>query len=131
MVAGFVQQSGGAFSIDSEPGRGTRIDLILPATRAEQEDDVLADPEHVPAIAIGSVLVVDDDESVRLILSEQLRDLGLEVTVAEDGRHALEVIEQAPERPDSCSPTFRCRGSTASRCSRRFAASGRASRGRS
>ena len=37
-------------------------------------------------------MVVDDDESVRLILSEQLRDLGLEVEVAEDGERALAML---------------------------------------
>jgi two-component system capsular synthesis sensor histidine kinase RcsC len=46
------------------------------------------------------VLVVDDDDSVRLILSEQLRDLGLEVSEAHDGRHALELIEQCDEKPE-------------------------------
>jgi len=97
MVAGFIQQSGGAFRISSERGRGTTIEMVLPATRAEQTDKAAPDPEHPSDIAIASVLVVDDDESVRLILSEQLRDLGLEVTVAEDGRHALELIEQGPE----------------------------------
>jgi signal transduction histidine kinase len=100
MVAGFIQQSGGVFAIDSERGRGTGIELVLPATRAEQDAAASPDPEHASTIGIGSVLVVDDDESVRLILSEQLRDLGLEVTVAEDGRHALEVIEQASGKPE-------------------------------
>jgi signal transduction histidine kinase len=100
MVAGFIQQSGGVFAIESERGRGTRIEMLLPATRAEQAGKAATDAEHASDIAIGSVLVVDDDESVRLILSEQLRDLGLEVTVAKDGRHALEVIERGPGKPE-------------------------------
>ena len=99
MVAGFIQQSGGVFRIASESGRGTTIEMVLPATRAEQESKATPDAEHAE-LGIGSVLVVDDDESVRLILSEQLRDLGLEVTVAEDGRHALEMIEQGPDTPE-------------------------------
>jgi CheY-like chemotaxis protein len=37
---------------------------------------------------------------VRLILSEQLRDLGLDVTVAEDGKHALEILERGPDIPE-------------------------------
>jgi len=100
MVAGFIQQSGGVFAIDSERGRGTRIEMVMPATRAEQPEQPEPDAEHTSSIGIGSVLVVDDDESVRLIVSEQLRDLGLQVTVAEDGREALEVIERGPDKPE-------------------------------
>lgn len=100
MVAGFIQQSGGVFRIESESGRGTTIDLVLPAIRAGKARKAAPDPEHSSNIGIGSVLVVDDDESVRLILSEQLRDLGLEVSVARDGKHALEMIEKGPERPE-------------------------------
>jgi signal transduction histidine kinase len=100
MVAGFIQQSGGVFRIRSDGSRGTTIEMILPATRLEQADNAIPDADHTTDIAIASVLVVDDDESVRLILSEQLRDLGLLVTVAEDGRHALEMIEQGPDRPE-------------------------------
>ena len=100
MVAGFIQQSGGVFRIESEGGRGTAIEMVLPATRAEQADTPAPDAEQASEIGIASVLVVDDDESVRLILSEQLRDLGLEVSVAEDGRHALELLEQGPDQPE-------------------------------
>jgi signal transduction histidine kinase len=100
MVAGFVQQSGGHFTIDSDPGRGTIIELLLPATRLEPAEDAAGEAEPAADIVIGSVLVVDDDESVRLILSEQLRDLGLEVSVADDGQHALEVIARGPNRPE-------------------------------
>jgi signal transduction histidine kinase len=100
MVAGFIQQSGGVFRIASECGRGTTIEMVLPATRAEQSGKAAPDAEHAADIGIASVMVVDDDESVRLILSEQLRDLGLEVTVAEDGRHALELLEQGPGKPE-------------------------------
>jgi CheY-like chemotaxis protein len=99
MVAGFIQQSGGMFRIGSECGRGTSIEIILPATRVEQSAEAL-ESEHATEIGITSVLVVDDDPSVRLVLSEQLRDLGLEVTVAEDGKHALDLLEVGTDRPE-------------------------------
>ncbi|HEY7808203.1 MAG TPA: response regulator [Croceibacterium sp.] len=95
MVAGFVEQSGGEFRIASEVGHGTQIDLVLPASRAEaaaKEAEVAPD---APIPLVGSVLLVDDDPGVRLILSEHLRDLGLEVAVAEDGPQALDVLEQS------------------------------------
>ncbi len=100
MVAGFIQQSGGQFRIESTCGRGTTIEMDLPATRNAEAAGEKADTGHGSKIGITSVLVVDDDEGVRLILSEQLRDLGLEVAVATDGRHALELIEQGDARPE-------------------------------
>ena len=92
MVAGFVEQSGGMFSIKSEAGQGTEVEMILPTTTVSHHDRERTNPEHRHDIAVNSVLVVDDDESVRLILSEQLRDFGLEVAVAENGERALTML---------------------------------------
>lgn len=92
MVAGFVEQSGGVFRIRSEAGHGTEVEMILPTTTAAAASEPARDAEHAADIAVGSILVVDDDESVRLILSEQLRDLGLDVAVAEDGERALAML---------------------------------------
>jgi len=74
--------------------------MVLPATRSDQPGEAASEAEPASEIGVGSVLVVDDDECVRLILSEQLRDLGRKVTVAEDGRHALELLEQEHDRPE-------------------------------
>jgi len=93
MVAGFVEQSGGVFEIASEVDKGTQIDMVLPATRTKDEKDIAATPQAEPERLVGSVLLVDDDASVRLILSEHLRDFGLAVAVAEDAEHALQVLE--------------------------------------
>jgi CheY-like chemotaxis protein len=99
MVAGFVEQSGGALRIDSEPGEGTEIAMILPATRTPERR--AEKPQEITReICVGSVLLVDDDERVREILGEQLRDLGLEVTIAEDAEHALEWLEQDGKCPE-------------------------------
>jgi len=99
MVAGFVEQSGGTLRIDSEPGKGTEIALILPATHLARSEEAKPQ-EPTGEIRIGSVLLVDDDEGVREILSEQLRDLGLDVLVAEDGRHAISLLEDKDDRPE-------------------------------
>jgi signal transduction histidine kinase len=95
MVAGFVEQSGGVFRIDSDLGRGTQIDMVLPATRtAGDAKAAAAAPQEDPERLVASVLLVDDDASVRLILSEHLRDLGVEVTVAEDAAQAICLLEK-------------------------------------
>lgn len=91
MVAGFVEQSGGMFRIRSEAGQGTEVEMILP-TAVSCELHSSTDGEDQHDIGVKSVLVVDDDESVRLILSEQLRDFGLEVAVAESGERALAML---------------------------------------
>jgi CheY-like chemotaxis protein len=100
MVAGFVEQSGGAFHIASDVGQGTQIDMILPATRSQGEKVTAAVPQDDPERLVGSVLLVDDDASVRLILSEHLRDLGLNVHVAEDAEHALRLLESNGYAPE-------------------------------
>jgi signal transduction histidine kinase len=93
MVAGFVEQSGGEFRIASEIGQGTQIDLILPASRFEASPQGPEAQQDTCTALVGSVLLVDDDPGVRLVLSEHLRDMGLTVAVAEDGAQALELLE--------------------------------------
>jgi signal transduction histidine kinase len=95
MVAGFVEQSGGEFRIASEPGRGTDIELILPASHTAAAATPSDLPQASPMALVGSILLVDDDPAVRLILSEHLRDMGLTVAVAEDGEHALALLERS------------------------------------
>ena len=95
MVAGFIEQSGGEFRIASELGRGTEIEMILPASRAKATVAARKIAQEMAAPLVGSVLLVDDDPAVRLILSEHLRDMGLNVAVAEDGEHALDLLEQS------------------------------------
>ena len=92
MVAGFVEQSGGVFRIRSEPGKGTEVEMTLPTT-GEGSSESARDTDQDGEIAVHSVLVVDDDEGVRLILSEQLKDLGLDVAVAESGERALAMLK--------------------------------------
>jgi len=93
MVAGFVQQSNGLLKIDSRPG-GTRIDLFLPATELPAYDpklfEVLIDRPSGPA---KLVLLVDDDESVRTVLGEQLRELGFHVDEVSNGHSAIERLK--------------------------------------
>ena len=90
MVAGFVEQSGGRFSVESEAGTGTSIEILLPST-----GEAPVQSPHVAraAAAIGDlgILLVDDDEAVRTVIGEQLRDLGAKVEVAENGEQALAI----------------------------------------
>jgi CheY-like chemotaxis protein len=101
MVAGFVEQSGGAFEIASDRGDGTQIDMVLPATREDRQAPAKPAPQADPERLVGSVLLVDDDPGVRLILAEHLRDLGLDVAEATHAEQAIEVLENGTgNRPD-------------------------------
>ncbi|MEO6389248.1 MAG: response regulator [Croceibacterium sp.] len=100
MVAGFVEQSGGTVKIDSEAGKGTEIAMTFPATWAPDAAAETIEADGEQAFRIVSVLLVDDDKGVREILGEQLRDLGLTVTTAEDGQHALKALEENGDQPD-------------------------------
>ena len=90
MVAGFVQQSGGRFSVSSEPGSGTSIEILLPST-AEAPVQAPLIAASAASIANLRILLVDDDEAVRTVIGEQLRDAGAKVEIAESGEAAVEI----------------------------------------
>ncbi|QDX28355.1 PAS domain S-box protein [Sphingomonas suaedae] len=95
-VFGFARQSGGHVGIDSEPGRGTRVRLLLPRHSVADSDQ--STPRGGTAIPHGSrdevILVVEDEERVRNYSVEALRELGYTVLQAPDGIEALRVIER-------------------------------------
>ena len=91
-VFGYVKQSGGHVKIRSEPGRGTTIRLYLPrhmgAAAAPTEERL--PPDDLPrGRSEQIVLVVEDEEQVRVMTVEALRDLGYSVVDAPDGAAAL------------------------------------------
>ena len=98
-VLGIVQSHDGALFVESTPGRGTTFRLFLPATSAKPIDS--SPPfEAAPATLHGTVLVVDDEEPVRLVAQEALSQLGLTVIEAADGPAALDLLRAHPGRID-------------------------------
>ena len=101
MIYGFARQSGGAVRIASAVGAGTTVCLYLP--RHEGVADAVPEAAAVAPVVAGScagtVLVVDDEPTVRMLLSEVLLDLGCDMDEAEDGAGALRVLESG-ERID-------------------------------
>jgi signal transduction histidine kinase/CheY-like chemotaxis protein len=89
-VWGFVRQSGGFISVDSETGRGTAIELCLPFT--EEAPSLLAGPGAGAQRGEGLVLVVDDDEQVREVSVALLAALGYATLEAADAAQALAVL---------------------------------------
>jgi CheY-like chemotaxis protein len=93
MVYGFVKQSGGHITIDSEEGRGTTMRLYLP--RAGQEA-ASPDATTVGELQSGSetILVVEDDALVRGYVTAQLATLGYKTIAAANGPEALALVDQ-------------------------------------
>lgn len=95
MVDGFVAQSGGVLRIESEEGRGTTISLSIPIVQlqaeAEKEAERLAaDHRQVH----GRVLLVEDEEEVRLVLSRVLRRMGLQVEAVSSGAEGKMILDR-------------------------------------
>ena len=94
MVHGLAAQLGGAFALSSALGEGTRADLYLPI--ANNAALAARDPGPRPALAPGrvlSILLVDDEEIVRVGTAEMIRDLGHKVEEASSGAEALAKLE--------------------------------------
>jgi signal transduction histidine kinase/ActR/RegA family two-component response regulator len=88
---GFAKQSGGTARIDSREGEGTTVTIYLPRTH---EACAAATPEllETPGGCVGRILVVDDDDDVRLVAAAMIEELGYEVTVAASGQAALQAL---------------------------------------
>jgi signal transduction histidine kinase/ActR/RegA family two-component response regulator len=99
MVHGFVKQSGGHVRLYSEVGHGTTVKIYLP--RLASVDTVLAAPPERPQPSATlqrgrsseSVLLVEDNQSVRDYARAALEDLGYRVIEAKDADEALRVVE--------------------------------------
>ena len=95
MIYGFSKQSGGQVRIYSEVGNGTTVCLYLPRHLGETDSPELA-PElaDVPRAQHGqTVLVVDDEPTVRMLVLEVLEDLGFKAIEAADGAAGLKVLQ--------------------------------------
>ncbi|MFN7104907.1 MAG: ATP-binding protein, partial [Pseudorhizobium sp.] len=94
MIYGFVQQSGGQVRIQSTPGAGAAIGLYLPRHHGSVEVGQAVD-EPAPSGAPRrryTVLIVDDEATIRMLVSEGLSELGYDFIEAEDGRAGLAVL---------------------------------------
>lgn len=89
-VYGFARQSGGHVKIDSEPGEGATIGIYLPRRiGVDAELTVGEPPDSRGAQGVESILVVEDDETLRTYTTSILRELGYRVFDATDGASAL------------------------------------------
>jgi len=100
-VYGIAKQSGGAVTIDSAPGRGTTVRILLPQAGHAAVKEPSGDVGRAGAAASkgaqrATVLVVDDDADVRRSLADSLDALGYQVVEAEHGQAGLEALARDP-----------------------------------
>jgi PAS domain S-box-containing protein len=95
MIYGFARQSGGQVQIYSEVGEGTTVCIYLPRHYGELGgDESELDLATAPRAEQGeTVLVVDDEASVRVLVTEVLEDLGYLAVEAADGPSGLKVLQ--------------------------------------
>jgi len=93
MVYGFVRQSGGQVRIYSELGRGTTVRLYLPRFAGAEERAEAGTEQSIEHGSGERVLVVDDEPTVRMIITEILQDNGYTALEASDGAGALRLLE--------------------------------------
>ena len=91
-VYGFASQSGGDVRVDSEPGRGTRLTLVLPCSVSGIVDEAKAEPAEIASPTPASILIVEDNDEVGAFAETLLSELGHAVTRASSGEQALELV---------------------------------------
>ncbi len=97
-VYGIVKQSGGAITVDSEVGRGTSFTIYFPANEPVTGDAETA--AELPVRGNETVLVAEDEPTVRRLVSRVLKRAGYRVLESGDGVEALEVVNREPGKID-------------------------------
>jgi len=103
MVYGFAQQSGGTLRIDSQVGKGTRVEIWLPRATSDADAQLKEDSKQaaiIPAPTALRVLLVDDHAGARITTAALLQDMGHEVAEAPDGPRMLDLLRAAPDQFD-------------------------------
>ncbi len=94
MVHGLASQLGGALALSSKPGLGTKVGIWLPVSDEPVEASE-GTPTAIPELkAIGKVLLVEDDDPVRMSTADMLTELGYDVLEASSAEEALRFFNQ-------------------------------------
>jgi CheY-like chemotaxis protein len=93
MVYGFIRQSGGQVRVYSEIAKGTTMCLYVPRFVGESGTDPISQALPVVQGAGESVLIIDDEATIRMVASELLRENGYHVIEAEDGPSGLRILQ--------------------------------------
>lgn len=95
-VYGIVRQTGGFIFVDSAVGRGTNFRIFLPRHIAKEQDEPLAQEDKHSGDLTGTahILLVEDEDAVRMFAARALKDKGYEVMEASNGEEAIQIAKQ-------------------------------------
>ncbi len=99
-VLGIVRGHKGAIKLDSTPGEGTTITVLLPVYQGileDMEDEACTLPEE-PKKEQKAVLLIEDEQSVRTVANLMISDLGIKVIEASDGQEGFEIFCHEKDR---------------------------------
>jgi signal transduction histidine kinase/ActR/RegA family two-component response regulator len=97
-VMGIVRSHHGFIRIRTELGKGTAFRVLFPAVGGAAPKFQKPSSERSEWRGSGTILVVEDEEGVREVAERMLQDIGFETVGAEDGRHALDLMEEVGDR---------------------------------
>jgi PAS domain S-box-containing protein len=92
MSYGIIKRFGGEIEVESKVGQGTTFTIILPM--GEDEKEKTASPQTIKEGKKASILVIDDEEFVRSVLSRALIKVNHEVTLAENGEKGVQLFKE-------------------------------------
>jgi len=95
---GIIRAHKGAVKIYSQKGKGSTFRLLLPAESAGASEGLTQVPLERPLGRTGSVLIVDDEEACRKLISQMCKALGLSALMATRGQDALRTLNSDPHR---------------------------------
>jgi PAS domain S-box-containing protein len=94
MSYGIIKEHGGTISVESKPGKGAKFVVTLPVTESAQPALEEVSPPAKSSIGTRTVLVVDDEESLRNLVFEALTEGGFLVEIASSGEEAINLLKK-------------------------------------
>jgi two-component system, cell cycle sensor histidine kinase and response regulator CckA len=99
-VYGIIKNADGQVHVESEPGKGTTLLIYLPRVECPVNEGQISRPAEPVPVSAGpaTILVVEDEASLRRLICSSLEKQGHTVFTAKDGYDALRIFQQQPER---------------------------------
>jgi PAS domain S-box-containing protein len=99
-VLGIIRGHRGTVKVYSELGKGTSFKILIPSVEGKPEQITISDESEQDVIRGGTILLVDDESSIRNIVKAMLEKTGYTVITSSDGREALAIFRKRHEEID-------------------------------